>query len=85
MPTSIIIYLIITNLIAFILYGLDKYKAIKNAWRIPESLLLTISFLGGSIGAILGMIIFRHKTKKMKFKVLNTLFLLIHIYIIKNL
>ena len=84
MQTSII-YLIIINVIAFILYGLDKYKAIKKEWRIPESLLLTISFLGGSIGSILGMLTFRHKTNKMKFKLLNTLFLLIHIYIIKNL
>jgi len=85
MPTSIIIYLIIINIISFLLYGLDKYKAIKQAWRIPESLLLTISLLGGSTGSILGMIIFRHKTKKIKFKICNTLFLLIHIYILKNL
>ena len=82
MPTSIIIYLIITNLIAFILYGLDKYKAIKNAWRIPESLLLTISFLGGSIGAILGMIIFRHKTKKKSFRIMIPLIIIIQILVL---
>lgn len=85
MPINLIIYLIIINIFSFILYGIDKYKAKKNEWRIPESLLLTISFLGGSIGSNLGMIIFRHKTKKMKFKICNTLFLFIHLYIIKNL
>ena len=79
------IYLIIINIISFILYGLDKYKAIHNKWRIPETLLISISFLGGGIGSILGMIIFRHKTKKLSFKILNTLSLLIFIYIIKNM
>lgn len=77
------IYLIIINLLSFILYGLDKFKAINNKWRIPETLLLTISLLGGSIGSITGMYIFRHKTKKLKFIILNTLFLIIHIYLIK--
>lgn len=47
--------------------------------------LISISFLGGGIGSILGMIIFRHKTKKLSFKILNTLSLLIFIYIIKNM
>ena len=79
------IYLIIINIISFILYGLDKYKAIHNMWRIPEMVLISISFLGGGIGSILGMIIFRHKTKKLSFKVLNTLSLLIYIYIIKSM
>ena len=77
------IYLIIINIISFILYGLDKFKAIKNKWRIPENILLLISFLGGSIGSILGMCIFRHKTKKIKFILLNTLFLILHLYLIK--
>ena len=50
------IYLIIINVISFILYGLDKYKAIHNLWRIPELLLISISFIGGGIGSIIGMI-----------------------------
>jgi len=79
------IYLIIINIFSFILYGLDKYKAIHNMWRIPEIVLISISFIGGGIGSILGMIIFRHKTKKLSFKILNTLSLLIFIYIIKNM
>ena len=79
------IYLIIINIISFILYGLDKYKAIHNKWRIPEMILISISFLGGGIGSILGMITFRHKTKKLSFKILNTISLLVIIYIIKNM
>ena len=78
------IYLIIINLISFILYGLDKYKAIHNMWRIPEIVLILVSFLGGGIGSILGMIVFRHKTKKLSFKILNTLSLIIFIYLIKT-
>ena len=58
------IYLIIINILSFILYGIDKYKAIHNMWRIPEIVLLSISLFGGGIGSILGMYAFRHKTKK---------------------
>lgn len=76
-----IIYLILINIIEFIIMGLDKLFAIKHKERIPEIVLLSISFLGGSIGSILGMIIFRHKTKKWKFKILFTLFLIMHILI----
>ena len=76
-------YLIIINLITFIMYGIDKQQAIKNNYRISETTLLTLSLIGGSLGSILGMIIFHHKTKKLKFKLLNTIFLIIHILIIK--
>ena len=79
------IYLILINILSFILYGLDKYKAIKNKWRIPESVLLSISFLGGGIGSTLGMYAFRHKTKKKKFIFLNLLLLVILFIIIKNM
>ena len=79
------IYLVIINIISFLLYGIDKFKAIHNMWRIPEIVLLITGLLGGSIGSILGMIIFRHKIKKLKFKILNLLFLVIQIIIIKNL
>ncbi len=51
------------SLIALILYGIDKRKAMKHAWRIRESVLLGFSFLGGAVGALLGMNLFRHKTK----------------------
>ena len=67
------------NLLAFALYGVDKVKAKKGAWRIPEATLLLVAFLGGSLGALLGMELFRHKTKHAKFKVLVPLFLILHI------
>lgn len=51
------------SLIAFILYGADKSKAKRGAWRIPEKVLLGFSLLGGAVGGLLGMLLFRHKTK----------------------
>lgn len=64
---NVIIYLCVINIIAFILYGADKEKAKRHKWRIPEATLLSVAFVGGSIGAFLGMQIFHHKTKKAKF------------------
>ena len=61
-------YFLAINLIAFILYGIDKLKARKNLWRIPESTLLLIAVIGGSIGAWLGMYVGHHKTMHLKFK-----------------
>ena len=58
----------ILNVITFFLYGIDKWKAKKNRWRIPESTLLLLAVLGGSIGAWLGMKIWHHKTMHKKFK-----------------
>ena len=55
------------NLLAFFLFGVDKYKARKKKWRISEAALWTVSILGGSLGAWLGMQIFRHKTKHKTF------------------
>ena len=60
-------YLLAINLLAFGLYGLDKRKASKGLWRISEARLLLVAALGGSLGAWLGMRVFRHKTRKMKF------------------
>lgn len=56
-------YFFIINIVAFLIMGLDKQRARKNEWRIKEKTLFTIAILGGSIGSILGMQIFRHKTK----------------------
>ena len=58
----------IPNVITFFLYGIDKWKAKKDRWRIPESTLLLLAVLGGSIGAWLGMKIWHHKTMHKKFK-----------------
>ena len=61
--TLIIIYLVVINFISFIMMGLDKYKAKKRAWRIPESTLFVLALIGGSIGSIAGMHLFHHKTR----------------------
>ena len=65
--TKIIIYLLLINIVAFLAMGLDKWKAKNDAWRIPESTLMSLVLLGGGIGGIAGMYTFRHKTKKPKF------------------
>jgi uncharacterized membrane protein YsdA (DUF1294 family) len=65
--TRILIYLLSINLIAFVAMGLDKRKAKKGAWRIPEQTLISLVLLGGGIGGTIGMYFFRHKTKKPRF------------------
>ena len=59
----LILYLILINLAAWGLMGADKYRARKHAWRIPERTLFAVALLGGSLGAILGMYLWHHKTK----------------------
>ncbi len=63
----IYIWIAITSLIAFVLFGVDKARAKQRRRRIPERVLLGISALGGSVGALLGMQVFRHKTRHVKF------------------
>ena len=76
---AVILIFAVWNLAVFCLYGIDKAKAKRNAWRIPEkTLLLAALFLGG-VGAFLGMQVFRHKTKHTSFKILVPLFMLISI------
>ena len=70
----------VVNVIAFAVYGVDKNKAIKNQWRIPESTLLLISFFG-PWGGMLGMNVFRHKTQKPKFKLVY-IFGIIHLMVV---
>lgn len=60
-------YFAFINLLAFSLMGIDKRKAIKGAFRIPEATLFIIAIIGGSIGSIVGMYVFRHKTRHFKF------------------
>lgn len=67
MLSLILLYLLIINALALVLMLADKRMAEKNLWRIPESTLLTAAAFGGSIGALLGMYRFRHKTKHLKF------------------
>ena len=66
---NIIIYLCAINFIGFCAMGIDKYKAKKGYWRIPEGTLILITIFLGGIGTITGMYVFHHKTKKIKFTV----------------
>ena len=68
MNTILITYIIAINVISFTAYGIDKWKARRNKWRIPESRLLWIAALGGALGAWGGMYLFHHKTQHLKFK-----------------
>lgn len=67
MTKLILLYLLIINAIGFVLMLVDKHKARKNLWRIPESTLMTAAALGGSIGCLIGMYTVRHKTRHLKF------------------
>ena len=68
-PINIIVYLLIINLIGILIMLIDKRKAQKGSWRIPEKTLLIVAMLGGSIGTMIGMYWFRHKTKKLRFTI----------------
>jgi len=62
--------LVIWNLFVFLLYGLDKWKAMHDRWRIREAVLIGLAWLLGGVGAVCSMAVFRHKTRKMKFRIL---------------
>ena len=59
----LVAYILVINFIAFLLMGIDKRRAIKHAFRIPEATLFTIAVIGGSLGSIIGMYYFHHKTR----------------------
>ena len=64
---NIILYFLIINIVGFLIMFIDKRKAKKGAWRIPEKTLFLITVLGGGIGTTAGMYVFRHKTQKLQF------------------
>ena len=75
--TALLVWLAGVNVVTFALYGIDKYRAKKGRWRIPEKTLLLLPLLGGSVGGILGMAAFHHKTRHWYFRVgLPAMFLL---------
>ena len=75
-------YLLTINICQFLIMGLDKFLAIKKKNRISEKTLLLNSFIGGSIGSILGMYTFRHKTKKMRFVIGFPAILIFEIFVV---
>lgn len=76
-----IIYIIIINIISFILMYYDKHKAKKHKWRVPESRLFLFAAIFGSVGIWSGMYFFKHKTKHMKFVIGIPLILIIQIFV----
>ena len=79
---NIIIFLLIINIVTFLSMGIDKYKAKKGKWRIQEKTLLTLVVLGGGIGGIAGMYVFRHKTQKPRFFIGFPLIMIMQILIV---
>lgn len=75
------LYLLLLNSATFFLYGWDKRCAVRQAWRVPEKSLLLVAFLGGGLGAWLGMLYFHHKTKHWQFKFGVPLMLLAHLWL----
>lgn len=78
----IVTYAVLINVIAFGVYGLDKYKAKAGSWRTPEKTLLLLAAVGGSIGALLGMKVFHHKTMHKKFYIGVPLILVLQLLLI---
>ena len=75
-------YLIVINIVTWIAFGLDKWKAKSGKWRIPERTLLLLALAGGSLGALAGMIMFRHKTRKAKFFISVPVMFVVHCVIV---
>ena len=75
-------FLILINIISFITFGIDKYKAVHQKWRIRENTLFFLAIIGGGLGAFLGMYVFHHKTKHPRFKYGIPFILIISIFLI---
>ena len=82
MKETLLYYLIAINIVTFLVYGIDKWKAKHNSWRISEATLLILAVIDGSIGALLGMKVWHHKTQHNKFKYGLPLILIIQIILI---
>lgn len=76
---ALLFYLALINLVAFLLYGIDKWKSCHAKWRVTEARLLTVALLGGSLGAFLGMKIWHHKTLHPRFRYGLPLILFLHL------
>lgn len=81
MEKIILPMLVVFNLFGFVLMGLDKYFAIQQRTRISERSLLSLAFMGGSLGVYFGMVIFRHKTRKFSFNIGVPLMMALHFFL----
>ena len=79
------IYYFLINLVLFVMMGNDKARAVKNRWRIPEAYLFIAALLGGAVGGLLGMHVYRHKTKKPAFYIIFSIAIVMHIMCIYSL
>ena len=81
----LVLWLVFVNVLSLLLFGLDKYRARHKQWRIPESALFLVALVGGSLGAVIGMDLFRHKTRHRRFHrglpILFFLHLILFLYI----
>ncbi len=82
---ALVLYLLVINLITFLVFGLDKYKAIHHQFRISVKTLMCLALVGGSAGGLLGMYIFRHKTRKPLFTVGIPIILIVQLILISFL
>ena len=78
---ALLLYFAVINIVAFFLYGIDKWKARHDKWRVTEARLLSVALLGGSLGAFLGMKVWHHKTQHNKFRFGLPLILCLHLVI----
>jgi uncharacterized membrane protein YsdA (DUF1294 family) len=74
-------YYLLINLITLIIWGFDKFRAKFQQWRVPEKTLYGLIMLGGGIGALAGIIAFRHKTRKPQFKIAAIVSIVVHLFI----
>lgn len=82
METILLYTVAIASAVAFVIFGVDKLLAKAGMWRVPEAVLLLISFFGGAAGALAGMALFRHKTRKGKFTISVPMMLLFHLAVL---
>ena len=88
MIDTLVTYYLVINIITFGVWGFDKFRSKFNQWRIAEKSLYGFIIFGGGLGALAGMVVFRHKTRKPLFKILSIVSLLVHVilffYLIKG-
>lgn len=78
-------YLVLISIAGYLIMGIDKMKAVRKEWRIPERTLFAIALLGGGVGSFLGMFTFRHKTRHMKFVILFSVCAAVDVFLIYEL